>query len=66
MFTEIIKAAEQYGADLILMGSNEKPIGKTDLKKSMLSRDQNEILVNAPCPVLIVQKPDIESEFKIF
>ena len=58
VFGQIVKAAEGFSADLILIGGNEK--------KAMLSREQNEILVNAPCPVLIVQEPDIEAEFKIF
>ena len=66
VFTEIIKAAESFEADLIMVGGNEGSDGKKGLKKSMLSRDQNEILANAPCPVLIVQKPNIEAEFKIF
>ena len=66
VFTEIIKAAESFNADLILLGGNESADNKKGLKKSMLSRDQNEILANAPCPVLIVQKPNIEAEFKIF
>lgn len=57
VFTEIVKAAEVFSADLILMGGKEK---------TMLSHDQNEILVHSPCPVLIVQKPTIEAEFKIF
>lgn len=66
VFNQILKAAEDFNADLILMGGHEDSDGKSGLKKSILSRDQNEILANAPCPVLIVQKPNIEAEFKIF
>lgn len=66
IFTEIIKAAEEYESDLILLGGKEKSLQHTSLKKSVLSRDENEVLVNAKCPVMIVQKTDIEAEFKIF
>lgn len=66
VFTEIIKAADEYEADLILLGGNEREVGKPGLKKNVLSTDQNEVLVNAKCPVMIVQKPDIEKLFKIF
>ena len=66
VFTEIIKCADEYDADLILLGGKEKNPKTTSLKKNVLSRDENEVLVNASCPVLIVQKPDIEAVFKIF
>lgn len=66
VFTEIIKAAEEYDADLILLGGTEKDAARTDYRKPVLSRDQNEVLANSKCPVLIVQKDGIEAEFKIF
>ena len=66
VFTEIIKAAEEYDADLILLGGTEKDAAPTDYRKPVLSRDQNEVLANSKCPVLIVQKEGIEAEFKIF
>ena len=66
VFTEIIKAAEEYDADLILLGGTEKDAAPTDYRKTVLSRDQNEVLANSKCPVLIVQKEGIEAEFKIF
>jgi len=66
VFTEILKAAEEYEADLILLGGNEKKQDNSVSKKNMLNSDQNEILKNSKCPVLIVQKPNIEAEFKVF
>ena len=66
VFTEIIKAAEEFDADLILLGGNEKEVGKTGIKHCVLTRDQNEVLANSKCPVMIVQKSGIEEEFKIF
>ena len=62
VFTEIIKAAEKFEADLIIIGGG----GKHSNKKTMLSREENEILVSCGCPVMVVQKPDIEKIFKAF
>ncbi len=66
VFTEIIKAAEAYEADLILLGGSIKLPGRSEVKSKMMSKDENEILANSSCPVLIVQKPQIEEQFKIF
>lgn len=63
--TEILKAAEDFEADLILLGANEKNNVYT-AKNSVLSHQQNEIIANSKCPVMIVQKPDIEKLFNIF
>ena len=66
VFTEIIKAAEEFDADLILLGGNDQDVNKKGIKYSVLSRDQSEVLANSKCPVMIVQKPGIEDQFKIF
>ena len=66
VFTEIIKAAEEFEADLILLGGNDQDVNKKGIKYSVLSRDQSEVLANSKCPVMIVQKPGIEDQFKIF
>ena len=66
VFTEIIKAAEEFDADLILLGGNDQDVNKKGIKNSVLSRDQSEVLANSKCPVMIVQKPGIEDQFKIF
>ena len=66
VFTEIIKAAEEFEADLILLGGTEKDSSRSDYRKPVLSREQNEVLADSKCPVLIVQKEGIEAEFKIF
>ena len=34
--------------------------------RNVLSNHRTEVLLNAKCPVLMVQKPDIESLFKLF
>ncbi len=66
IFTEIIKAADEYQADLILLGGTEREslLGKS--KRNVMNREENEILANSKCPVLIVQNPDIENQFKNF
>lgn len=66
VFTEILKAAEEYEADLILLGGSEKKSSHDDYRKPVLSRDQNEVLANSHCPVMIVQKEGIEDQFKFF
>ena len=66
VFTEILKAADEYNADLIILGGNEKTSDNSGYKRRVLSIDQSEVLANSKCPVLIVQKPDISDAFKVF
>ena len=66
VFSEVLKSAEEFEADLILLGGNIREVGKTGIKHNFLSSVENGILANSKCPVMIVQKPDIEAEFKIF
>ena len=55
VFSEIIQAAEDNDADLILLGGWEAK-GKSDV----LSRQHREILINAKCSILVVKEPDID------
>ena len=66
VFTEILRAADEYEADLIILGGNEAEGSKHQVKRNVLSTDQNEVLAHSKCPVMIIQKPDIEKIFKIF
>ena len=66
VFTEILRAADEYEADLIILGGTETDAERHHVKRSVLSTDQNEVLAHSKCPVLIIQKPDIEKIFKIF
>lgn len=66
VFTEILKSADEYDADLILLGGTERDNGSGGAKKNVMNRDENEVLANAKCPVLIVQNPEIENQFKNF
>ncbi len=66
VFTEIIRAADEYEADLIILGGNETDESRHQVKRNVLSTDQSEVLAHSKCPVMIIQKPDIEKIFKIF
>jgi nucleotide-binding universal stress UspA family protein len=54
--TEVVEAAEEVGADLILLGGFEESKSIHDV----LSRQRKEIVRNAKCSVLIVKEPAIE------
>ncbi|HUI72730.1 MAG TPA: universal stress protein [Spirochaetia bacterium] len=54
--TEIVEAAEEVGADLILLGGFEE--GKSN--RDVLSRQRREIVRNAKCSVLVVKEPAID------
>ena len=54
--TEIVEAAEELGADLILLGGFEEDKSTHDV----LSRQRREIVRNAKCSVLIVKEPTID------
>ena len=58
----IIKAADAFNADVILIGG----VDKDSLQRNVFSPDQMELLANSKIPVLVVQQPDIEKQFKIF
>ena len=65
VYTEILKAADEFDADLIVLGGNTST-DKSVSKNNVLSHHQNEVLSSSKCPVMIVQKPDIEKLFNIF
>ncbi len=60
VFSEIINAAEEREADLIILGGFEEKGGTRDV----LSRQHREILRNAKCSILVVKEPDIEFLYK--
>lgn len=66
VFTEILKAADEYEADIILLGGSEREKDGLTTKKRFINRDENDVLVNAKRPVMIIQDPDIENQFKNF
>jgi nucleotide-binding universal stress UspA family protein len=58
--TELIEAAEEVDADLILLGGFETK----DSPRDVLSRQHREILRNARCSVLVVKRPDVDQIYK--
>jgi nucleotide-binding universal stress UspA family protein len=61
IYTEILKAADEKKADLIILGGWEKDRSARDI----ISHDHREIMVNAKCPVLLVKEPAIDQIFKL-
>ncbi len=54
--TEVVEAADEAGADIILLGGFEESKGFRDA----LSRQRREIVRNAKCSVLVVKEPAID------
>ncbi|MBQ1629757.1 MAG: universal stress protein [Treponema sp.] len=71
VWAEVIKASEEYSADMILLGGHEnkndvlRSIDNSYIRKSVVASARSEIVNYAPCPVLVVNKQDIEALFKI-
>lgn len=65
VWSELVKAAEDWKADVIVIGGpEEKRQRGSAYRSSTASASRNDIIGNAPCPVLVVKKPDIEKLFK--
>lgn len=50
-YTAIVDLAQEYRADLIIMGSH----GKTGLSRLLMGRVTERVIGQAPCPVLVVK-----------
>jgi nucleotide-binding universal stress UspA family protein len=57
-FEQIIKAAREVGADLIVMGTH----GRTGLAHALLGSVAQKVVRKAPCPVLTVRHPTFKFE----
>jgi nucleotide-binding universal stress UspA family protein len=60
IYTEILAAADEKKADLILLGGFEKDT-KT---KDIVGHSHREIMMNAKCSVLLVKEPEIDQIYK--
>jgi len=60
IYTEILAAADEKKADLILLGGWEKDT-KT---KDIIGHSHREIMANAKCSVLLVKEPEIDQIYK--
>jgi len=56
VFSEVINAAEEREADLIVLGGLEEQGGTRDV----ISRQHRDIMRNAKCSILVVKEPDID------
>jgi universal stress protein A len=52
-YEEIVKAAKQFGVDLIIIGSH----GYTGWGRLVLGSTAERVMQYAPCPVLVVKDP---------
>ena len=65
VWLEIVKAADEYHADHIIIGGHE--IKPTDtLHKSVASTTLSEIIASSRCSVVVVKQSDIDQLFKLF
>jgi nucleotide-binding universal stress UspA family protein len=60
VYTEILQAADEKKADLIVLGGYEKDRSARDI----ISNSHREIMVNAKCSVLLVKEPTIDQLYK--
>jgi nucleotide-binding universal stress UspA family protein len=60
VYTEILTAADDRKADLIILGGWEKDRSARDI----ISQAHREIMVNAKCSVLLVKEPGIDQIYK--
>ena len=60
VYTEIINAADERNADLIVLGGWEKDRSARDI----IGHAHREIMINAKCSVIVVKSPDIEQIYK--
>lgn len=66
--TSVIKAADDFKADMLLIGGKENKSNITpfsESRKNIVATAREEIMNFAHCPVLVIHKPEIEALFKI-
>ena len=62
VYTEILAAADEHKADLILLGGIIK--NNKANSRDIIGHSQKEIIANAKCSVMIVKEPDIDQIYK--
>jgi nucleotide-binding universal stress UspA family protein len=60
VYTEILCAAAERKADLIILGGWEKDRSA----RGIIGQAHHEIMANAKCSVLLVKEPEIDQMFK--
>lgn len=68
VWAEIVKAADNYDADFILLGGKIRDVSYTPSgsnRSDGVSLDQSQTIAAAKCSVIVVKQKDIEQLFKI-
>ncbi|HAK69672.1 MAG TPA: universal stress protein [Treponema sp.] len=65
VWSEIIAAADDYKADLILLGGAEDTSVSSLISHGLIGAQDSEIIGSAHCSVMVVRQPYIEQLFKI-
>jgi nucleotide-binding universal stress UspA family protein len=60
VYTEMLAAADEKKADLIVLGGWEKDRSARDI----ISHSHREIMVNAKCSVILVKEPNVDAIYK--
>lgn len=65
VWAEIIKTADEYNADLILLGGHKQNNSPSLSRKDMVSLQDGEIIGSAHCSVMVVNVPQLDQLFKL-
>ena len=68
VWAEIVKAADDYNADFILLGGKIRDVSYSPSgtnRSDVVSLDQSQTIAAANCSVIVVKQKDIEQLFKI-
>ncbi len=68
VWVEVVKAADMFGAKMILLGghpSRYAVTGKVHDDSSIFSKTNKDIILNANCSTLVVYEPKVEDLFRI-
>ncbi|MCR5045600.1 MAG: universal stress protein [Treponema sp.] len=68
VWVEVVKAADAFGAKLILLGghpSRYAVTGKVSDDSTIFSKTDKDIILNANCSTLVVYEPKIEELYRI-
>ncbi len=65
VWSEVITAADEYKADLILLGGSDNGAALSTIQRDIISIQDSEIIGSAHCSVMVVRQQHIEQLFKI-
>ena len=65
VWSEVIAAADEFKADLILLGGTDSTVPLSTLKHDVVGQQDGEIIGSAHCSVMVVRQPYVEQMFRI-